>query len=566
MQMSDQIIGPKAAPQSLPLALQPVASATPDQPAPAGDFTAMLRRVTPSNATQTAAASASVSPASGAVTPGTLLPQPLLPETGLPNMVSPSSASPNSVSLNSVLPGTVPLGAALSGPMPEAAPSAAQGDALPAARQAPVLASLALPAADGALKAKPVLQSGSNSSSASSSAKPQDAPSPTASQAATRSSTEAGSRAKPDRANPNLPLPTAVVAYPASVVTVQAGKPEIPRAEAAKATKATSKAKKSDAMAMPSAAPASSAANQAITAPINMPLPANPVTLALPSAVFGNSISGSSISGNSVSGGMGVSSLPAGPADRNPRIVYRDNAALAASTASPASEKPFDSAMAAQTKAAQAKAAEPATAVASPDTASANAAAANFAAGLPVAQAAGSVPVIAARPDAAASSATAPASPAALSSAAHQAAAAMVSIGAGPDPGTQRLTIAMTPSALGHVTIRIDRLPDGSAAIAVSATHAATLAALHGDRPMLEQALTQAGVPLQHRSLEFRLESFPAAGGAGFMAQNGATNGNASGQGRQPSSRGTFFANPVPVAGPELTLPVMRRFGINFTA
>lgn len=41
----------------------------------------------------------------------------------------------------------------------------------------------------------------------------------------------------------------------------------------------------------------------------------------------------------------------------------------------------------------------------------------------------------------------------------------MVSMGAGPDPGTQRLTITMTPIELGYVTIRIDRLPHGSAAV-----------------------------------------------------------------------------------------------------
>ena len=127
----------------------------------------------------------------------------------------------------------------------------------------------------------------------------------------------------------------------------------------------------------------------------------------------------------------------------------------------------------------------------------------------------------------------------------------------------------MTPPDLGNVTIRIDRLPDGSASIAVSATHAATLANLHGDRPALEQALTQAGIPLQHRTMEFRLETASTSSGAGFASSNNAAGSDASSQqGRQAPSRGTPLAIPLPVtlAEPEFAASAPRRFGVNLTA
>ena len=158
------------------------------------------------------------------------------------------------------------------------------------------------------------------------------------------------------------------------------------------------------------------------------------------------------------------------------------------------------------------------------------------------------------------------------SPAAQQAAAAMISLGAGPDPGTQRLTIAMTPLELGHVIVQIDRLADGSASVAVSATHASTLAALHNDRPALEQALTQAGVSVSHRTIEFRLET-PASSGSAQYGSAGSSasmgGGTMSGQqGRQASARSTSFAGAASTATADAdsSAPTMRRFGINLTA
>lgn len=167
--------------------------------------------------------------------------------------------------------------------------------------------------------------------------------------------------------------------------------------------------------------------------------------------------------------------------------------------------------------------------------------------------------------------ATTQAAPAAASSplpqasalaATHQTAAALVAMGPGPDPGTQRLTISLTPLELGHVAIQIDRLPDGSAAVAVSASHASTLAALHSDRPALEQALTQAGIPTTHRSVEFRLETSSSSGSASPAGQGSLSQGG-NGQNRQ-APRGMQFA--LPVSDTEAVAPQMRRFGVNLTA
>lgn len=137
----------------------------------------------------------------------------------------------------------------------------------------------------------------------------------------------------------------------------------------------------------------------------------------------------------------------------------------------------------------------------------------------------------------AAAALTTPARPATV-----QVAAAMVGVGSIP-PGTNgdtaggtRLTIAMAPPAIGLVSIQIDRTTEGATTVAVGATHPETLAALQGDHAALAEMLTQAGVPIDHRSISFHLDSAPLSSGATASSSFGTGAGGMSqqGGGQQP--------------------------------
>ncbi|MGC9269745.1 flagellar hook-length control protein FliK [Acidiphilium sp.] len=122
--------------------------------------------------------------------------------------------------------------------------------------------------------------------------------------------------------------------------------------------------------------------------------------------------------------------------------------------------------------------------------------------------------------------------------------AAMVAAGAIPvtsagASGGTRLTIAMAPPAIGMVTIQIDRNENGQSVIAVGATHPSTLDALQNDHAALQQMLTQAGVPLDQRTLSFHLEPVRSdsgsqtPAGSGIGAGDGLSGGSGSGFGRE---------------------------------
>ncbi|MDD2877271.1 MAG: hypothetical protein PHT60_11710 [Acidiphilium sp.] len=196
--------------------------------------------------------------------------------------------------------------------------------------------------------------------------------------------------------------------------------------------------------------------------------------------------------------------------------------------------------------------------------------------------------------------ASASASVPATQAATAQVTAAMV--GVGPIPvtggatvaGGTRLTIAMAPPAIGMVNIQIDSGASGASVIAVGATHPATLAALQNDHAALEQMLTQAGVPIDHRSITFHLEPVRSdtgnaagqvASGQSSLGASGGGLGQGAGQqsGGQPGNSGggqtaqsatqaydrrgiTTEATVVP-DGIALQSPIpMRRFGINMMA
>ncbi len=72
------------------------------------------------------------------------------------------------------------------------------------------------------------------------------------------------------------------------------------------------------------------------------------------------------------------------------------------------------------------------------------------------------------------------------------------------EPGEHRLTVHLRPEALGQVEIRIERIVDTPIRIVVMADRAETLTSLRQDRAQLEDALAQAGIPLDGGAIQFR--------------------------------------------------------------
>ncbi|WP_324504007.1 hypothetical protein [Acidiphilium rubrum] len=199
------------------------------------------------------------------------------------------------------------------------------------------------------------------------------------------------------------------------------------------------------------------------------------------------------------------------------------------------------------------------------------------------------VPALAAAPfdGGAAAPLGATAGAAAFHAATQQVATAMVGVAPlAADAGGTRLMIAMAPPAIGMVSIQIDRAADGTSAIAVAATHPVTLAALQNDHAALDQMLTLAGIPADHRSVTFHLDAPRPDGGAGAtLSQGGTGQGGGSlehGAGRQsggqpaPGSAQTYdrlghaaahIPESVAIGGtaPQSILQ-MRRFGVNMMA
>jgi hypothetical protein len=87
--------------------------------------------------------------------------------------------------------------------------------------------------------------------------------------------------------------------------------------------------------------------------------------------------------------------------------------------------------------------------------------------------------------------------------------------------GTQTTVVRLHPEELGHVQITIARPPDGPVSVALVAERPETLLLLLRDQPHLNQALDQAGIPSESRTLSFDLaaphppETPGAAAGAG---------------------------------------------------
>jgi flagellar hook-length control protein FliK len=87
---------------------------------------------------------------------------------------------------------------------------------------------------------------------------------------------------------------------------------------------------------------------------------------------------------------------------------------------------------------------------------------------------------------------------------ASQIAPVVVSLAHGSS-GSQHLTVRLDPPDLGNVQIRLERPADAPARIEITAQRPETLALLQRDQPHLQQALDQAGIPAEGRTLSFHL-------------------------------------------------------------
>jgi len=102
---------------------------------------------------------------------------------------------------------------------------------------------------------------------------------------------------------------------------------------------------------------------------------------------------------------------------------------------------------------------------------------------------------------------------------AGQIAPVMVSL-ASSGAGTHRLVMRLDPPDLGRLEISIVRTPDTGTRVEITAERPTTLALLHQDAPALHQALSDAGVPVDGRSLTMQL------GQSGFQSPAGYGGGN----------------------------------------
>jgi flagellar hook-length control protein FliK len=92
--------------------------------------------------------------------------------------------------------------------------------------------------------------------------------------------------------------------------------------------------------------------------------------------------------------------------------------------------------------------------------------------------------------------------------------------GLGGNASSQTLIVRLNPGELGHVQITIARPNDGPASVSLVAERPETLLLLLRDQPHLNQALDQAGIPSEARTLTFdlatpRTQGAPAGGEQG---------------------------------------------------
>ncbi|MGA9867356.1 MAG: flagellar hook-length control protein FliK, partial [Acetobacteraceae bacterium] len=103
---------------------------------------------------------------------------------------------------------------------------------------------------------------------------------------------------------------------------------------------------------------------------------------------------------------------------------------------------------------------------------------------------------------------------------AGQIAPVMVSL-ASSGTGTHRLVMRLDPPELGRLEISLVRTPDTGTRVEITAERPTTLALLHQDAPALHQALSDAGVPVDGRSLTMQLGQPGSQSPGGYGGGNG---------------------------------------------
>jgi hypothetical protein len=133
--------------------------------------------------------------------------------------------------------------------------------------------------------------------------------------------------------------------------------------------------------------------------------------------------------------------------------------------------------------------------------------------------------------------------------------------------GSQQITVRLAPTELGRVDIRIDRTAGGGATVQVLVERPETLKLLQADQPHLNQALDNAGVPQEGRSLSLSL-ALPDPGGSnpGGGGFSGGLADGQSGGARQPPRDPQPGPATVPLYPPPAPTPAWQRAGINITA
>lgn len=166
-----------------------------------------------------------------------------------------------------------------------------------------------------------------------------------------------------------------------------------------------------------------------------------------------------------------------------------------------------------------------------------------------------------------------PDAPPATPSPAAQVAPALVSLAHAPN-GTSRLTLRLDPPDLGHVEVRVTRLPGEPVRVEVTVQRPETLGLLLRDQPQLQRALDQAGLPADGRSLTFHVAAPPPPASPSASAPTGPSGfapsgddygspGNhhqgGAGRGGMPAEDASADAGPAPS-------PVWLRAGLDITA
>ena len=142
--------------------------------------------------------------------------------------------------------------------------------------------------------------------------------------------------------------------------------------------------------------------------------------------------------------------------------------------------------------------------------------------------------------------------------------------GAGQPDAPQQLVIRLDPLELGHVQVRIERAPGGPARVNLAVERPDTLMMLLQDRPRLDQALNQAGVPPEGRIVQFSLAAPDSGTGAapdrssGGLGSGGAGGGHDA-WGGQGQSHGGRHSAPDHRSRPPARVDWLRA-GIDITA